>query len=337
VTNTQFDVLAIGNAIVDILVHVDDRFLNTHGLIKGTMGLVDLDTSQNLYNKIDSATECSGGSAANTIAGVASLGGRGAFIGKVCNDQLGRVFTHDMHTTGVYFETAPTTDGAATATSLVLVTPDAERTMQTYLGACIELSPDDINAEEILAAQVTYLEGYLWDPPAAKQALIKAAELAYSADREISLSLSDPFCVDRHRADFAELVNRHVDILFANEEEIMSLYQAETFDEALAAVTGQCKIAALTRNAEGCVIASGNEVYTVAAETVDEVVDTTGAGDAFAAGFLVGYTQGCDLLTSGRMGNIAAGEAISHLGARPAVRLADLVAERMGGNSRKNS
>ena len=333
-TNTQFDVLAIGNAIVDVLVHTDDGFLNTYGLTKGTMSLVDSDASQDLYYKVGAAVECSGGSAANTIDGVASLGGRGAFIGKVCDDELGRVFTHDMRTTGVHFETAPTIDGAATATSLVLVTPDAERTMQTYLGACIELSPDDINAEEISAAEVTYLEGYLWDPPAAKQAFIKAAELAHSAGREISLSLSDPFCVDRHRADFAELTNRHVDILFANEEEIMSLYLAETFDEALAAVRGQCKIAALTRNAEGCVIASGNEVFTVAAETVDEVVDTTGAGDAFAAGFLVGYTQGCDLLTSARMANIAAGEAISHLGARPAVCLADLVGERIGGNSR---
>ena len=331
-SDAQFDVLAIGNAIVDILVQIDDRFLNTHDLIKGTMGLVDADALQTLYNKIGPGLECSGGSAANTIAGIASLGGRGAFIGKVHDDYLGRVFTDDMRANGVHFETAPTANGAKTATSLVLVTPDAERTMQTYLGACVELSPDDIDTEEILAAEVTYLEGYLWDPPAAKQAFIKAAEIAHSADREVSLSLSDPFCVDRHRAEFVALVDGHVDILFANEEEIMSLYQVETFDEALAAVTGQCKIAALTRSAEGCVIVRGDEAFTAAAETVDEVVDTTGAGDAFAAGFLAGYTQGRDLVTSARMANIAASEAISRLGARPAVCLADLIAERMSAN-----
>ena len=331
-TDSQFDVLAIGNAIVDILAHTDDRFLNTHDLIKGTMGLVDLDTSQALYREVCPALECSGGSAANTIAGVASLGRRGAFVGKVHNDQLGRVFTNDMRTAGVHFETAPTTDGATTATSIVLVTPDAERTMQTYLGACVELGPDDIYSEEICASQVTYLEGYLWDPPAAKQAFIKAAKLAHGAGREVSLSLSDPFCVDRHRGDFAELISGHVDILFANEEEIMSLYQVDTFDEALAVATGQCNIVALTRGAEGCVIVSNNEVFTLASETVGKVVDTTGAGDAFAAGFLAGYTQGLDIATSARMANIAAGEVISHLGARPAVCLADLVSKRICAN-----
>ena len=204
--------------------------------------------------------------------------------------------------------------------------------MQTYLGASVELSPDDIDTEEILAAQVIYLEGYLWDPPAAKQAFIKAAQLAHGAGREVSLSLSDPFCVDRHRADFAELIDGYVDILFANQEEIMSLYQVQTFDEALAAVSGKCSIAALTRNDEGCVIVTGNEVLAAAAETVNEVVDTTGAGDAFAAGFLAGYTQGRDLATSALIANIAAGEVISHLGARPVNCLADLVVERMGAN-----
>ena len=335
-TDSQFDVLAIGNAIVDILVYTDDRFLNTHDLVKGTMGLVDLDTSQTLYGKVRPALECSGGSAANTIAGVASLGGRGAFVGKVHNDQLGRVFINDMRATGVHFETAPTNDGATTAMSIVLVTPDAERTMQTYLGACVELGPDDIYLEEIRASKVTYLEGYLWDPPAAKQALIKAAKLAHGAGREVSLSLSDPFCVDRHRADFVELISGHVDILFANEEEIMSLYQAERFDEALTALTGQCNIAALTRGSEGCVIVSNNEVFTLAAEIGGKVVDTTGAGDAFAAGFLAGYTQGLDIATSAHMATIAAGEVISHLGARPATCLADLVSERIRANLREN-
>lgn len=330
-TDSQFDVLAIGNAIVDIVVHADDEFLTAHGLIKGAMGLVDEAQSRALYEQAGPGVECSGGSAANTVAGVASLGGRGAFFGKVRDDRLGSVFTRDMRAAGVHFDTPPATGGAATATSLVLVAPDAERTMQTYLGACMDLGPGDIDADVAAAARVTYLEGYLWDPPAAKEAFIKASELAHAAGREVSLSLSDPFCVDRHRADFAGLVDGHVDILFANEEEIMSLYRADTFDAALAAVAGRCRVAALTRGAGGCVVAAGGQVHAVEAEAVDRVVDTTGAGDAFAAGFLAGYTQGRDVETAARMGNIAAGEAISHVGARPAASLKGLVAERLAG------
>jgi len=329
VSDTRFDVIAIGNAIVDILVHAEDEFLNTHGLLKGAMALVDSDAAQSLYDKVGPAVECSGGSAANTIAGLASLGGRGAFVGKVRDDQLGRVFIHDMRAAGVHFETPPAAHGPATATSLVLVTPDAERTMQTYLGACVDLGPADIDVDAVGDAAVTYLEGYLWDPPAAKEAFLKAADAAHQRGRKVALSLSDPFCVDRHRDDFAELVTNHVDILFANEDEILSLYQVDEFDAALQIVRGQCDIAAMTRGAKGCVVVRGDEVHIIDAEAVDTVVDTTGAGDAFAAGFLSGYTQREELAIAARMGNIAAAEVISHLGARPATPLKELVAERL--------
>ena len=329
-SDTRFDGLGIGNAIVDILVQADDAFLEAHGLIKGAMALVDAERAAALYQAAGPAVECSGGSAANTIAGLASLGGRGAFVGKVRDDQLGGVFSHDIRAAGVHFETPSATAGAATATSLVLVTPDAERTMQTYLGACVDLGPDDIDEAEIAAAKVTYLEGYLWDPPAAKEAFRKAAGAAHASGREVSLSLSDPFCVDRHRADFRELVEGHVDILFANEDEIISLYEAADFDTALQAVRGHCALAALTRSAKGSVVLAGDEVHVIDAEPVADVVDTTGAGDAYAAGFLAGYTGGRDLATAARMGNIAAAEVISHLGARPATALDALVAERLG-------
>lgn len=329
-SETRFDVIGIGNAIVDILVHADEAFLDTHGLAKGAMALVDADRAQALYEATGPAVECSGGSAANTIAGLASLGGRGAFVGKVRDDQLGAVFGHDIRAAGVHFETAPATTGAATATSLVLVTPDAERTMQTYLGACVELGPDDIETDDIAAAAVTYLEGYLWDPPAAKEAFLKAAAVAHEQGREVALSLSDPFCVDRHRDDFRELVDGHVDILFANEDEVISLYETSDFDAALQAVRGECKIAALTRSAKGSVVLAGDEVHVIDAEPVGELVDTTGAGDAYAAGFLAGYTAGRDFAAAARMGNIAAAEVIQHMGARPATDLGALVAERLG-------
>ena len=280
-----FDVLGIGNAIVDILAHTDDRFLVREGLEKGAMALVDAKRAGELYDKIVPAVECSGGSAANTIAGLASLGARGAFIGKVCDDQLGRVFRHDIRAVGVSFETPAAADGPPTATSLVLVSPDAERTMQTYLGTCVELGPEDIHEDQISAATVTYLEGYLWDQPMAKAAFLKAADMAHGNDRKVSLSLSDPFCVDRHRTDFVDLVSNHVDILFANEEEIMSLYRTEDFDTALQAVRDHCEVVALTRGAKGSVVLAGDEIYIANAKPVDRLVDTTGAGDAYAAGF----------------------------------------------------
>jgi len=327
---TRYDVIGIGNAIVDVLVHTSEEFLNSEGLIKGAMSLVDAERSADLYSKCGPAIECSGGSAANTIAALASLGSTSAYIGKVRDDQLGTVFAHDIRALGIEFDTAPATDGPATATCLVLVTDDAERTMQTYLGACVGLGPEDINEDAISAAEVTYMEGYLWDPKAAKEAFLKAAKIAHRHDRQVSLSLSDPFCVDRHRDEFRDLVKNHVDILFANEEEIMSLYQVENFDTALQAVRADCQIAALTRSDKGSVIVAGEEVHVVDAEPVDKVVDTTGAGDAYAAGFLHGLTRGHDLAVAARMGGIASAEVIAHMGARPEVSLADLLSQRLG-------
>ena len=326
----QFDVLGIGNAMLDVIVHADDAFLSDNDLIKGAMSLIDADTAQALYAKSGPAVECSGGSAGNTISCLASLGSKAAYIGKVYNDQLGHAFIHDIRSLGVHFETALAIDGPPTATCLVIVTPDAERTMQTFLGACIGLGPDDIVEADVAASAVTYMEGYLWDPEDAKAAFLKAADIAHKAGRDVSLSLSDPFCVDRHRDEFTDLVTNHVDILFANEDEIMSLYQVGNFDDALQIVRGQCKIAALTRGDKGSVIVHGDEIHSVDAEPVSKVLDTTGAGDAYAAGFLHGYTAGKDLPTSARIGGICAAEVISHLGARAQANLKDLAAIKLG-------
>jgi len=327
---TRYDVVGIGNAIVDVLVHADDQFLDDEGLAKGTMNLIDPDRAADLYSKVGPAIECSGGSAANTIAAMASLGSSCGFVGKVRDDQLGAVFSHDVRALGINFDTAAAADGPATATCLVLVSPDAQRTMQTYLGACVGLGPDDIDDQTVADAQVTYMEGYLWDPSEAKKAFLKAAEVAHEADRQVSLSLSDPFCVDRHRAEFRDLVKNHVDILFANEDEIISLYQVADFDEALQAVRADCNIAALTRSEKGSVVVAGDEVHVIDAEPVEHVVDTTGAGDAYAAGFLHGITHGTDLATAAHMGGICSAEVISHMGARAEVSLADLVKQRLG-------
>jgi sugar/nucleoside kinase (ribokinase family) len=277
------------------------------------------------------AIECSGGSAANTMAGIASLGGRAAFIGKVCADQLGSVFNHDIRAAGVHFATPPAKGGPPTARCLVMVSPDSQRTMQTFLGACIELGPDDVTLEQIQAARVTYLEGYLWDRPEAKEAFRKAVKIAHASGRKVALTLSDAFCVDRHRAEFHELVEKEVDILFANEAEITSLYQVASFDEALTLVRRKKnRIAALTRSEKGAVIVGGENVYTVPAERIPKLVDTTGAGDLFASGFLFGLTHGHNLPSAGRVAAICAAEIISHIGARPEVSLKDLVRARMG-------
>ena len=326
----EFDVVGIGNAIVDVLARADERFLARHGLIKGAMTLVDAKTAGDLYDAMGSGIECSGGSAANTIAALASLGGAGAFIGKVRDDTLGEVFAHDIRALGVAFDTPPATEGLPTARCLILVTSDAQRTMQTFLGACTGLGPDDIDPETVAASKVTYLEGYLWDPPEAKKAFVKAATIAHEKGRLVSLSLSDPFCVDRHRDEFRDLVENHVDILFANEEEIKSLYKVSTFDAALQHVRPHCKIAALTRSAKGALIVSGAEIHVVDAEPDVQVIDTTGAGDAFAAGFLFGLTRNDDLARCARLGSIAAAEAISHVGARPAASLAKVLEQRLG-------
>lgn len=326
-SGTAMDVVAIGNAIVDVLAQTDDRFLADQGLAKGAMTIIDAATAERLYGVMGPGVEVSGGPAANTAAGVASFGGAAAFIGKVADDQLGGVFGHDIKAAGVEFDCAPSA-ATATARCLIFVTPDAERTMQTYLGACIELGPGDIDTRIVAAAKITYLEGYLWDPPLAKEAFIKAATAAHEAGKKVALSLSDPFCVDRHRADFIDLVDHHVDILFANEDEIISLYQADDFDAALRQVRGHCDIAALTRSAKGSVVAAGGEIHNLDAEAVAKVVDTTGAGDSYAAGFLFGLTQGRDLATCARIGGIAAAEIISHFGARPETGLKGLLAAK---------
>lgn len=325
----DYDVAGIGNAIVDVLSQAEDSFLNAQELPKGGMTLIDGARAEALYGDMGPGREVSGGSAANTLAGLASMGGKGAFIGKVRNDQLGGIFRHDIRATGVAFETPPATDGAPTARCLIFVTPDAQRTMGTYLGACVDLGPEDIDEAMIAGAKVTYLEGYLWDPPRAKEAFVKASKVAHDAGRKVALSLSDPFCVERHREEFRDLVDGHVDLLFANESEICSLYQVETFDEALQAVRGSCEMAALTRSDKGAVILEDGTAHVVDAEPVDRLVDTTGAGDLYAAGFLFGYTQGKPAFDCGRMGAIAAAEVISHFGARPEVSLSRLLKQKM--------
>lgn len=320
----EIDVIGIGNALVDVLAHGTDGFVHEQGLVKGTMHLVDEDRARTLYQAMGPGTEISGGSAANTIVGVASYGGRAQYVGKVRNDQLGDVFAHDLRSTGVAFDTPPATTGPATGRCLILVTPDAQRTMNTFLGASSQLGPEDLDAALIARARIVYLEGYLFDPPRAQEAFRKAAALAHAANRKVALTLSDPFCVDRHRAAFLDLIEHHVDILFANELEICSLYKVNEFDEALQRVRGHCEIAALTRSERGSVIAAGNEVHVIDVQPVKAVVDTTGAGDLYAAGFLFGVSRGLGLATAGRLGAIAAAEVISHIGARPTVPLVTL-------------
>ncbi len=327
--NRLVDVVAIGNAIVDVLSKSDDAFLERHGLAKGAMTLIDGARAEALYGAMGPAIEISGGSAANSMVGVAALGGKAAFIGKVRNDQLGGIFRHDIRAAGVAFDTPAATEGAPTARCLIFVTPDAQRTMNTYLGACVGLGPEDIDEDTVGDAKVTYLEGYLWDPPRAKQAFVKAAEIAHEAGRKVALSLSDPFCVDRHRAEFRDLVDGHVDLLFANEHEIASLYEVAEFDQALQAVRGRCDVAVLTRSEKGAVVMRGDELHVVDAAKVDKVVDSTGAGDLFAGGFLYGYTQGKSPYDCARIGAIAAAEVISHFGARPEAPLAEAVAAEL--------
>ncbi|HUB96502.1 MAG TPA: adenosine kinase [Stellaceae bacterium] len=324
---SSLDVVGIGNALVDVLARTDDAFLHAQGLVKGTMALIDSARAESLYALMGSGIEMSGGSAANTIAGLASLGGRGAYIGKVQNDQLGAVFAHDLRAIGVRFDTPASTEGPATARCLVLVTSDAQRTMNTYLGACVELGPGDIDQRLVASAAVTYLEGYLFDPPQAMAAFRRAAEFAHGAERKVSLTLSDPFCVERHRADFRDFVHNHVDVLFANEIEICSLFETKDFDAAARAVRGECEIAVLTRSAKGSVVVTRQDTVAVPAAPVAEVVDTTGAGDLYASGFLYGLTHGRDLDACARLGSLCAAEIISHIGARPESPLKDLAAK----------
>lgn len=321
----RYHVAGIGNAIVDVLAHAEDSQLGELGLTKGIMTLIDEAAAEHIYSRMAPGIECSGGSAANTMAGIASLGGKAAYIGKVQDDQLGKVFQHDIRAAGVDFGTPAATDGLTTARCLILVTPDAQRTMQTFLGACVALGPDDVDEATIAASAVTYLEGYLYDPPEARKAFLKAAKIAHDSGRKVALSLSDPFCVERHRDGFLDLIQGHVDILFANEAELMSLFQAETFDAALNAVKGHVEIAAITRGPLGSVVVAGDDIVSVSAAPVDKVVDTTGAGDLYAAGFLYGLTHDHDIGTCARLGGIAAAEIISHFGARPELPLNELV------------
>ena len=319
----EYDVLCVGNAIVDIIAQCDDAFLETNGIIKGAMNLIDARRAELLYARMGPAVEASGGSAGNTAAGVASFGSRAAYFGKVSKDHLGGIFTHDIHAQGVAFDTRPLEGEPPTARSMIFVTPDGERSMNTYLGACVELGPEDVEPEKARAARVTYFEGYLWDPPRAKEAIRQTALIAHGAGREVSMTLSDPFCVDRYRDEFLELMRSGtVDIVFANIHELKSLYQTSSFDEALAQIRKDCKLAAVTRSEKGSVIVRGDETVKIHAMEIDELVDTTGAGDLYAAGFLHGYTRGRDLETCGRLGSLAAGLVIQQIGPRPRQNLA---------------
>jgi sugar/nucleoside kinase (ribokinase family) len=323
------DVTGIGNAIVDVIAQTDDAFVARRELVKGSMNLVDGAQAEALYGEMAPAIESSGGSAGNTMAGFASLGGRGAYIGKVRDDQLGQVFEHDIRAIGVAFDTPHATEGPPTARCLIMVTPDAQRTMCTYLGACVNLGPDDVDEDRIANSKVTYLEGYLFDPPAAKRAFIRAAEVAHAHGRQVSLTLSDVFCVDRHRDAFLELVEHHVDILFANEAELMSLYETNDFEEAMRQLNGHCRTAAVTRSEKGSVVLEGDETHFVSIARYGDVVDTTGAGDLYAAGFLFGVTHGLGAARSGELGALCAAEVISHVGARPEVSLRKLARDRL--------
>jgi adenosine kinase len=324
----KYDVLGIGNAIVDVIARAGDDFLVRQKMNKGTMALIDEARADAIYEAMGPAVEVSGGSAANTIVGVAGFGARAAFIGKVKDDELGQAFAHDIRAAGVAFDTPPAADGPSTARCYVMVTPDGERTMNTFLGAAQDLHPADVDPDAIAAAAITYLEGYLWDPPHAKEAFRKAAKIAHEAGRKVALTLSDAFCVDRYRAEFVDLVrNRTVDLVFANESELKSLYETADFDTALAALRQQAALAVVTRSEKGCVVVSGNDTVAVPAAPIEKLVDATGAGDLFAAGFLTGLARGRDHQTAARLGALAAAEVIQHIGARPEVSLKELAAQ----------
>jgi len=323
--DAKYDVLGIGNAIFDVLVKTDEKFLAHHGMTKGSMALIDEARAASIYRDMGPATTMSGGSAANTIVGLASFGARAAYVGKVKQDEVGKLYTHDMRAAGVTFDTNPATDGPATGCSYILVTGDGERTMNTYLGAAQALSPGDIDPAEIAGARIVYLEGYLWDPKEAKDAFVKAATIAHSAGRQVALTLSDAFCVDRYRDEFVELMRKGtVDLVFANEAELHSLYQTSDFGTALQALRGDIGLGVVTRSEKGCVVASKDGVVAVPASPISELVDTTGAGDLFAAGFLFGLVRNAGYENAGRLGALAAAEVIQHVGARPQVSLKEL-------------
>ncbi len=321
----EFDVVGVGNALVDVIAHADDGFIHRYELVKGSMTLVDTDRALYLYRALGTAMEMSGGSAANTMCGVASLGGRAAYVGKVSDDELGNVFGHDLRAVGVQFRPGAPEADTPTGRCIIVVTPDAQRTMNTYLGVSSLLQPSDIHEETVAKGKVLYMEGYLYDRPAAKDAFRHAASVAHANGREVSLTLSDSFCVGRHRDDFRGLVSDSVDILFGNEDELMSLYDVDSFDAAVAAVRDDCKLAVVTMGKDGCVVINRDEVVHAPAEPVEHVLDTTGAGDLFAAGFLFGYTRDRSMADCAKLGAIAAAEVISHVGPRPLVELKTLL------------
>src|SRR5712672_350571 len=324
-TSAKYDVLGIGNAIFDVLVQTDESCHGRHGMTKGGMALIDEARALSIYQDMGPAIEMSGGSAANTIVGVANLGARAAYVGKVRDDQIGGLYTHDIRAAGVAFETMPASDGPATGCSYILVTPDGERTMNTYLGAAQVLMPDDIDAAQVAASEIVYLEGYLWDPKSAKDAFVKASSIAHGAGRQVALTLSDSFCVDRYRGEFLDLMrNGTVDLIFANEAELHSLYQTSDFDTALKQFRSDTKLGVVTRSEKGCVVASKEGITAVPAFPIDKIVDTTGAGDLFAAGFLFGLVRGAGHENAGRLGVLAAAEIIQHIGARPQTSLKEL-------------
>ena len=325
-TAALYDVVGIGNALVDVISHADEGFLVEHELVKGSMTLVDTERATSLYRALGVSVEMSGGSAANTVCGVASFGGRAAYIGKVSNDDLGTVFGHDLRAVGVQFAAGRLDPDTPTGRCVIVVTPDAQRTMNTYLGVSSLLQPDDIDTRVVAAGKVLYMEGYLYDRPAAKEAFRLAARAAHAAGREVSLTLSDSFCVDRHRDDFRRLVVDEVDLLFGNEDELLSLYEVTSFADAVERVREDCALAIVTRGKSGSVVVSRDEVLEIGIEDVPSVIDTTGAGDLYAAGFLYGYTRGRELWECGRYGSIAAAEVIGHVGPRPLVELRRLIA-----------
>jgi sugar/nucleoside kinase (ribokinase family) len=323
------DVVGIGNAIVDVLFQTEDSFLKKHSLQKGGMALIDEAQAEALYQASGPGQETSGGSVANTMVGIAQLGGRTGFIGRVRDDQLGVIFSHDIRAVGARFETPAATSGATTARCLIYVTPDAERTMCTFLGASTQLEPEDLDLSMVKQTKVLYLEGYLWDSPAAKRAFIAGAEVCRAAGGQVALSLSDGFCVDRHRDSFLELVNGHVDVLFANEAEIKSLYETDNFDTALEKVRGCCEVTAITRSSEGSVVLSGDQRWDIGIFSLGDLVDTTGAGDLYAGGFLHAYTQGESLERCGQLGALCAGQIVTQLGARSQVCLKALMGQHL--------
>jgi sugar/nucleoside kinase (ribokinase family) len=324
-TSAKYDVLAVGNAIFDVLVQTDESFLAQHGMTKGSMALIDEARALAIYSAMGPAVEMSGGSAANTIVGIANFGAKATFVGKVKDDQIGRLYSHDIRAADVAFETKPASEGPATGCSYILVTPDGERTMNTYLGAAQDLTPADIDPAQIAASAMVYLEGYLWDPKNAKQAFLKAATIAHDAGRQVALTLSDSFCVDRYRGEFLELMRSGtVDLIFANEAELHSLYQTSDFDTALKQLAKDVKLGVVTRSENGCIVAAGDAITTVPAFPIDKMVDSTGAGDLFAAGFLFGLVRGAGHANAGRLGALAAAEVIQHIGARPQTSLKTL-------------